>query len=672
MDMKEHVYSDDPNVGHPDVRTSLAGVDYFFIGNGFIQAAVQVCRSGEGTALGLLILDPERFGPKRAALTCEPDDGLGGTVLEIRAGDDIHAPAAKELSATWDTVESVPAVRVKWQAGDFDVVERFYCPGRSSRRIYRRIRIQSSVATSAKVMLSPGCYGQEDLEADFSPHGLATATLIYEIKENAGRPVVVSRWKQDDHPSVDAVTYWEGLNRCTTGDSVVDHLFATARFQLPTAVDAVGRMDASIWQYNLEWVRDQVHVAEALIRLGDYELARTMLARMLHDFVSDEGDVIDSGRRRDPVEVELDQNGELLTALRTYVDWTGDLDLIRENWSTVEALVAFPLQEQFRHKTSGLLHNQRDFWERHSGHGIQDGCELMHQFFVTMGLENAVYLSEVTGCDSDRDAWQVAASDLRHAFLEGPDHPLVEDGHLIKRRGVGGTWQQTISPPTECVLPPEIPLMEAGPRPLEPDTASILPIVYEFIDPNGKLAAKTLDQMEELWNQRWKTGGYGRYNAGSEADSPGAWPFASIYIARAFVEAGDDAKVWRVLRWLADVPGSIAGSWFEFFGNRIAPPYAQVGIVPWSWAELISLYVHHLLGVRPDFEGVTLRPYLLQGLDRINASVLVRGHRLSLDVRRAASAAERGAHVGDQHFAWETGGVRLPAPESDLDVVVKC
>ena len=34
-------------------------------------------------------------------------------------------------------------------------------------------------------------------------------------------------------------------------------------------------MDGSIWQYNLEWVRDQAHVVEGLVRLGDHAKART-------------------------------------------------------------------------------------------------------------------------------------------------------------------------------------------------------------------------------------------------------------------------------------------------------------------------------------------------------------------------------------------------------------
>jgi hypothetical protein len=214
--------------------------------------------------------------------------------------------------------------------------------------------------------------------------------------------------------------------------------------------------------------------------------------------------------------------------------------------------------------------------------------------------------------------------------------------------------------------------MEDGPRSLDPDSSCVLPIVHEFIDPRSDLAKNTLEFMEGLWNQRWDTGGYGRYNAESEADSPGAWPFASIFIARGFVEIGDHTNVWRVLRWLANAPGSVSGSWFEFFGNRIAPPYAQNGIIPWSWAEMVSLFVHHLFGVRPDLAGVTVRPRLLAGLDKMHATVRVGEHKITLEVCRAESEADRGALVDSAHIPWQNDCVRLPLPSSDVDVKLLC
>ena len=136
--------------------------------------------------------------------------------------------------------------------------------------------------------------------------------------------------------------------------------------------------------------------------------------------------------------------------------------------------------------------------------------------------------------------------------------------------------------------------------------------------------------------------------------------------------ARDDAKVWRVLRWLSETRGGEAGAWFENHGPRFAPPFPQVGIVPWTWAELASLVVHHLLGVRPDLKGVTLRPWLLAGLTEMDASLPLGGHRLHLTVRRASSPGERGALVDGEVLPWSGSGVRIPRPGSDVRVEISC
>ena len=188
----------------------------------------------------------------------------------------------------------------------------------------------------------------------------------------------------------------------------------------------------------------------------------------------------------------------------------------------------------------------------------------------------------------------------------------------------------------------------------------VLPIAHGFIDPTGDLARGTLAHIEGLWNQWWEGGGYGRYHASSEPDSPGAWPFASLFVARAYAEAGQDDKVWRVLRWLAATPGGVSGAWFENDGPRIAPPYPQIGFTPWTWAELATLCVHHLLGVRPDLEGITLQPRLLDGLHGMEACLMVRGHQLHLSCRIAEENEER------------SGPVRIPIPSSDVHVEILC
>jgi hypothetical protein len=148
----------------------------------------------------------------------------------------------------------------------------------------------------------------------------------------------------------------------------------------------------------------------------------------------------------------------------------------------------------------------------------------------------------------------------------------------------------------------------------------------------------TLANIESLWNQDWDGGGYGRYHVSSEPDSPGAWPFASVFVARALVEAGESARAWRILRWLSTAAGSVSGAWFEFNGPRIAPPFPQVGIIPWTWAELVVLVVHHILGVRPEAAGIRVRPRLLAGTRGVDANIPVRDGWLRLELRADPAA----------------------------------
>ncbi len=672
MDVTEHFYTDDPNVGHADVRTRLKGVDYFFIGNGHVQAAVQVCESGEGTALGLLILNPDEFGPKRTALTCDPETGLERTIVQVRVGENLYAPSPSNLSAQWDTIDGVPAALVAWDAGPVTVVEGFYCPDRQTPRLCRRIDVQVPPGTKEEiVLLASDAESYRERSLGRIGGATATAQLVYEIVRPGDAPTVRIRWQHIGATSSRSTRYWSGLTQCRMDDPELDHVFGAARAQLPATVDFRGRMDGSIWQYNLEWVRDQAHVTEALVMLGDPGLARTMLARLLDEFVSPSGDTVDSGRRRSVEDVELDQNGVLLNALRSYVDWTGDLGIIADHWVKVSALADFPLREEFRHQPSGLLHNKREYWERHAVHGITDGIELMHQFWVTVGLRAAAHLARLVK-RSEAQHWDLEAKRLERPLLENERYCLVADGHLIKRRSVDGEWQRTVTPDPDAGLPEETRLMGPGEHFLDPDTSCALPIAHAFIDPEGELAGCTLEYLEELWNQDWDGGGYGRYHVSSEADSPGPWPFASLFVARAYAEAGQDDKVLRVLRWLAQKPGGRAGTWFEFDGWKPSPPCPQSGITPWTWAEVVTLYVRHLLGVRPDSHGITVRPRLLGGLESMKASLLVRRRRLDLTVYRARSAGERGGRVAAKEFPWTEDGVRIPLPDSDFTLEIAC
>jgi hypothetical protein len=156
VDVKEHSYEDDPAKGHPDVRTKLKDVSYFFLGNGHIQAAVQIAPSGEGTPMGLLIMNPEHLGKKREALTCDHDSGLENTMLTI-----ISAPAAKTtgvgaLEAGWLEDYEFPVVHILWQVDNFQIAEFFYCPDVSQPVIMREVRLKNIANHIVQARLKTG------------------------------------------------------------------------------------------------------------------------------------------------------------------------------------------------------------------------------------------------------------------------------------------------------------------------------------------------------------------------------------------------------------------------------------------------------------------------------------------------------------------------------------
>jgi hypothetical protein len=682
MDVKEHFYSDDPNAGHPDVRTNPPGCVYYLLGNGHIQAAIQANRSGQGTPLGLLLMHPEKFGKKRDALNFHPERGVEDSQIRVVVDGREYRPNDATLKGSWKKFGAVPAVLAEWRAGDVEVREEFYCPVPQEPRLRRVVRWQNlgkqshhiEVWTSMPKPKNAPAGANEKLGQAalvFQPIEAFTSIFDYALTGHGNDDWMVELGG-DPFPSRQAQDYWNRATKLDCGDIALNHLFAASCAQLPAAISASGIMDGSIWQYNLEWVRDQAMVTIGLTMAGHHELAQTMIERLLHKFVTAHGDTVDSGRLRDPAEVELDQNGELLYALWSLWRWRGDsvVELIRQNWKKIVAVAEFPLQEIFWNKESRLLKNTREYWERHAAYGVREGYELAYQFFVVIGLEKAVIMAERIADLQHAQRWREAAATIKHAMLSHPKFAMIEDGHFIKRRLATGEAQRTLVVPDADILPPGIPLKTEPNCYLDPDASEALPIAFEMIDPHSELARKTLAHLETLWNQRWSIGGYGRYHVTSEPDSPGPWPFATLFITRAYLEAGDDEKVSRALRWLSQVQGGEAGSWFEFYGPRPVPPCPQAGIVPWTWGEIIIFFIHHLLGVRPEVDRLIIRPRLLPELKSVKSRLRVHEHWIDLEIRRADKASERSAIVNGQTVPLQDNRLILPLPDKKMEIAM--
>jgi hypothetical protein len=258
---------------------------------------------------------------------------------------------------------------------------------------------------------------------------------------------------------------------------------------------------------------------------------------------------------------------------------------------------------------------------------------------------------------------------MKQSFTHHAKLSLVDGDRFIKRRLTNGEVQRTLEPPNRKAMPPGMPLSTEKACFCDPDSASTLPITLEIVDPTGPLAKKTLESIEELWNQRWDTGGYARYNVSSEPDSPGPWPLATMLIARAYHEAGDHDKVRRSIEWISNVQGGKASSWLEFFGHRPVPPLPPVGILAWTWAEIITFFMHHVVGIRPSDDKLIIRPKLLAGMKFIEGDSIVRGRKLHIIVR--TDPDNQFARIdGAEQSPLKNGAIELEFPEKDIQLEI--
>jgi cellobiose phosphorylase len=116
---------------------------------------------------------------------------------------------------------------------------------------------------------------------------------------------------------------------------------------------------------------------------------------------------------------------------------------------------------------------------------------------------------------------------------------------------------------------------------------------------------------------------------------------------------------------MSEIHGGKAGAWFERMGPSITPPAPPVSVIGWAWAELTTLFVHHLAGIRPGIDRLTIRPRLLDGMPGLSAAASVRGGRVELSVKRSAGGGPR-ASVNGREVRLEGGELhmRYPAPGS--------
>ena len=698
---------------HADFMTYLPGVEYFFFGNGDITGVVQHCpKDPRGTFLGFTIMNPGLFSRKWSTYLYHPERGLTNTRLGVTLDEGLGKRDATSgmyygvkgysitpenyKSVQWKYVDGVPIVSLVWMAGECEVEEEFFTPSEGSI-LFRRAAVKNLSHKQLHAQLGASLYanfglfdqiftdekekaafaiglarmklfaleknvtvaGRYDVRVDLGeigPGESKRATYVYALNDGERilkRKTAAVLWKQ-------TAVYWSNKSDLETGNKKFDALWNMSKTGLRAVLGNNGRMDAGVWQYNMEWVIDHMLAAVGFLRAGFVDEARLLVERNLKTAIGPDGRTIESSRWFGYDYTELNQNGNLVYNLWEYLCWTGDYALVKKYWDKIKLCAEFPLKDVFFDKQAMMVRNKREFWERSDAFGIEDGFEMAYQFWVSIGLEKGAEIAEALGERSTSRKWLTTAGEIKNAMLSHPRFRMIEDGHLIKRRKRNGEWQKLCIPTDRRAMPPGSPLATEQNPLLDPDTVIVFPIIYGMIDPKSELSLKTLQWVDTLWSQRWDGGGYPRYNTTSEPDPPAPWPLASVMVARAHAEAGNDDKVWRVLDWISRLPGGESGSWFERYGPSITPPAPPVGIVGWIWYEIMALYVHQIIGLRPEVQRLVIRPRLIKGLDEIRSSHIVRGTKLSLAIRRTADKTV--AFVDGKETEVRNGSLIVPYP----------
>ena len=675
----------------------LYGREYFVLRSGRAQVIFQVDRADLGPAFTHMVFDAEvasQNARKEGSFNFDPEQGFAASALRVELGKFTYTAFGEQTESRWTNVDGTPAVEAIWWAGGVKVTERFVALAGAEAFLetiqvdgsglagddivnlklflpHGQIHANGSVLVQTSEKYGCGCavMGDAKVRVDEKEGSLTIGPIPVGPQTKAS--VGVLRFFHVPSRGADALfeqarslaigienhrratkAAWDSTSAIVTHDKTLQEIYDKARFGLPGMIADDGTMDAGIFQYGRQWVRDTSNSALGALHAGHFELARAALTRVLTDLVSDEGAAAIASQYDKPDQEELDQMGELLHVLKSYRDWTGDESLVRDHRVKLLALIERPLQPIFRDET-GMVHNRREFWER----TFDDAYELIYQAYVVEGLRNAVELAPLLQAEDRVERWTKEANRTLEAMLRHPTRALVSDGHLIKRRNVTGEIADLI--PTKFPGGPDVPFQSEKNNRVNPDASAAIPIALGLIDPRSALALKTLDDLEQLWSMRWFGGGYDRYNSSSQPDTPGPWPFATCFILRALHDAGLYERSRRVLEWLNSVQGGRAGFWFEEI-PVLRSNTKFCGIIPWTSGEIALFVVRHVLGIRFERARVVIKPALYPHSPPVSADLRFRKGRLRLKIEGSGNV-KRADLDGRKLDRRPDGSIILPA-----------
>jgi hypothetical protein len=514
-------------------------------------------------------------------------------------------------------------------------------------------------------LLSPGETRTVDLAYAYGPNEAATVNAIDSLRRSGYSS------------ARDAVAHhWSDKNRVQVGEPRLDAFFDAMRVGLRASIGLNGSVNAGIWGFNSEWVRDSSLASVGASLSAQWDIARAILDHIIRDLFSPDGLAYGEGQFYDPRRHEPDQNGELLYALWMYWVHSRDDSLIREHWDKLQQIAEFPLRPEFWDKSAGMILSERDIRERDKErHGLKPGFELAYQMWVSLGLHKAADMARHMGAIDLGAGWDAQAKQLWDTTLNHPRFKLVENGYLMKRRLPDGSFQRhALSRPYVHRIADDYVKMyprnleRAGE--LEPDHSEIYPIALGMLDPESDLAQRTLLRMEQLWNQEWDFGGYPLHHAGSEPTKLGSHMLPFHLITQAALVGRQYDTVRRNLNYYLTTYEGRGYTWWEY---RDADPELQIdhGMIPWFvFSEPMTFFIHDLVGYRPGPDALTISPHLLPEMENITTHLRFGSHWVDLRLYNHGRFINRVNVDGKTWKRFDPDHVFLDVPQSDLDVEI--
>lgn len=649
-------------------QSYLNGREYYVLRSGRAKMVIQCENSDVGPAFSYMLFDAsdtKQTSRKALAFNYVGGKGFSSSALEVIMKNYPFTALGHNMLTHWTLENGIPSVEAIWWASGLKIYE-VITPVSMNGVFKRSITVESAdlvsedtltlrlslhtaatlamnnvlIAGNQKISIALSVEGNNPVKISSKKDKLEIGPVVIkpgekkkfvsylilefpsqDLHDLSSKAASVEKWLQPEENAMR--TKWGNSNVIITKDKVVQSMHDNCRFILPSYVADDGKMDAGIFEYGAQWVRDASNTALGMIHIGEFELAKAMLNHMLKNMILPNGTTMIGGGFDDPDREQFDQMGEFMHVMKSYVDWTGDTSLITENRDKLIAMVERPLNPNFRDRT-GMVHNRREFWER----TFDDAYELAYQVWVIEGLHDAADLSEYLNAKSKADRWRQEADIIQKALLTDPEMKLVDNDHLIKRRSTDGEivdkvkfmgWSDGAPAKVESLSR------------LMPDATMALPIAMNIIDPESALSKNTLTELEKLWNERWFNGGYDRYNTSSQGDQPGPWTFATAFILRAQHEAGQMDRSRRSFEWLYFNAGGRTGAFYEEI-PVIRSQAFSAGLLPWSSAEVSYFIVHHMLGIKFKGDKMVIKPALYKTTAPVFADIRYRKGRIQLDI----------------------------------------